>query len=181
MKSYPTFHNEVGVPIVRIGCREFKCIGDKPPQDHRHIYLKMGDASEIVCPYCSTLFRFDPSLGAHEATRQIVLTVIRTELNCSNAASFVVPAAANQRQTPSSRSFGAVRTIQIRQDASVTTAEPAIAVARDQVIDRIADHPWDELEDPMSTASAEARAQCAARPRILNRPGRSPRNPGDQV
>ena len=67
MESYPTFHNEVGVPIVRIGCREFKCIGDKPPQDHPHIYLNMGDASEIVCPYCATLFRFDPSLGAHEA------------------------------------------------------------------------------------------------------------------
>ena len=66
MESYPKFHNEVGVPIVRIGCREFKCIGDKPPQDHPHIYLKMGDASEIVCPYCSTLFRFDPSLGPHE-------------------------------------------------------------------------------------------------------------------
>jgi hypothetical protein len=28
---------------------------------------KMGDAIEIVCPYCSTLFRFDPSLGAQEA------------------------------------------------------------------------------------------------------------------
>jgi hypothetical protein len=27
----------------------------------------MGYASEIVCPYCSTLFRFDPSLGAFEA------------------------------------------------------------------------------------------------------------------
>jgi hypothetical protein len=34
MDSYPKFHNEIGVPIVRIGCREFKCIGDKPPQDH---------------------------------------------------------------------------------------------------------------------------------------------------
>jgi uncharacterized Zn-finger protein len=67
MESYPKFHNEVGAPIVRIGCREFKCIGDKPPQDHPHIYLKMGDACEIVCPYCSTLFRFDPSLRAHEA------------------------------------------------------------------------------------------------------------------
>ena len=67
METYPTFHNEVGVPIVRIGCRDFKCIGDKPPQDHPHIYLNMGDASDIVCPYCSTLFRFDPSLGAHEA------------------------------------------------------------------------------------------------------------------
>src|ERR1700682_2710913 len=40
------------------------------------------------------------------------------------------------------------RTIRIRQDASVTTAEPAITVARDQVIGRVADHPWDELEDP---------------------------------
>src|SRR5712692_5827645 len=73
------------------------------------------------------------------------------------------------------------RTIRIRQDASVTTTEPAIAVARDQVIDRVADHPWDELEDPCPLP--EARAQCAARPRILHRPGRSPRrqrNPGDQ-
>ena len=51
MERYPKFHNEVGVPIVRIGCREFKCIGDKPPQDHPHIYLNMGDANEIVCPY----------------------------------------------------------------------------------------------------------------------------------
>jgi uncharacterized Zn-finger protein len=49
MQSYPKFHNEIGVPIVRVGCREFKCIGAKPPQDHPHIYLNMGDASEIVC------------------------------------------------------------------------------------------------------------------------------------
>jgi uncharacterized Zn-finger protein len=67
MESYPKFHNELGVSIVRIGCREFECIGDKPPQDHPHIYLNMGDTGEITCPYCSTLFRFDPSLGAHEA------------------------------------------------------------------------------------------------------------------
>jgi hypothetical protein len=40
------------------------------------------------------------------------------------------------------------RTIRIRQDASVTTAEPAIAVTRDQVIDRVADHPWDQMNDP---------------------------------
>jgi uncharacterized Zn-finger protein len=67
MRSYPKFHNEIGVPIVRVGCREFECIGAIPPQDHPHIYLNMGDASGIVCPYCSTLFHFDPSLGAHEA------------------------------------------------------------------------------------------------------------------
>jgi uncharacterized Zn-finger protein len=87
--GYPKFHNQVGLPIVRIGCREFKCIGDKPPQDHPHILLKMGDASEIVCPYCSTLFRFDPSLAHTMLLRQIVLTVTGTELNCSSAASLM--------------------------------------------------------------------------------------------
>jgi len=56
MQSYPKFHNEIGVPIVRVGCREFECIGAMPPQDH-HIYFNMGDASDIVCPYCSTLGR----------------------------------------------------------------------------------------------------------------------------
>jgi uncharacterized Zn-finger protein len=67
MANYPKFQNEIGVPAVGIGCREFECIGDKPPQDHPHIYLNMGDAIEIVCPYCSTLYRFDPSLGADES------------------------------------------------------------------------------------------------------------------
>ena len=28
------FHNEIGVPIVRVGRREFECIGAIPPQDH---------------------------------------------------------------------------------------------------------------------------------------------------
>ena len=67
MQSYPKFHNEIGVPIVRVGCREFECIGATPPQDHPHIYLNMGDDGEIVCPYCSMVFHFDPNLGAHEA------------------------------------------------------------------------------------------------------------------
>jgi hypothetical protein len=32
-----------------------------------HTSTYMGDANEIVCPYCSTLFRFNQSLGAYEA------------------------------------------------------------------------------------------------------------------
>jgi hypothetical protein len=27
----------------------------------------MGDANEIICPYCSTLFRHDPTLDPHAA------------------------------------------------------------------------------------------------------------------
>src|SRR5436189_3534554 len=106
MESYPKFHNEIGVPIVRIGCREFKCIGDKPPQDHPHIYLKMGDAVRSSAPIA---LGYSASIRAWAHTkliRQIVLTVTGTELNCSRAASFVMPAAANQRQAPSSRRPG---------------------------------------------------------------------------
>jgi uncharacterized Zn-finger protein len=66
-KIVPHFHNDPGVPAVAIGAREFQCIGALPPNDHPHVYLDMGDADEIVCPYCSTLFRHDPRLAPHEA------------------------------------------------------------------------------------------------------------------
>lgn len=62
-KIVPHFHNEPGVAVVQIGAREFKCVGAKPPHDHPHIYLDMGEDGEITCPYCSTLFRHDPTLG----------------------------------------------------------------------------------------------------------------------
>jgi hypothetical protein len=95
-----------------------------------------------------------------------VLTVIWTELKSSNAASLVTLPAANQRQAPSPRSLGGgsrwPRTIRIRQDASVTTAEPAIAVARYQVLDRVADHPWDEVEDPVHCQRGSSRAMRSA-------------------
>jgi hypothetical protein len=31
------------------------------------VYLDMGDDSEIICPYCSTLYRHDPKLDPHNA------------------------------------------------------------------------------------------------------------------
>ncbi len=64
--SIPHFHNSDGHPVIHIGVREFKCIGALPPQDHPHVYLDMGDGVELVCPYCSTLYRHDPSLAASE-------------------------------------------------------------------------------------------------------------------
>jgi len=63
----PHFHNTPGVAVIEIGAKEFMCVGEMPPLDHPHVFLDMGDASEIICPYCSTLFRYDVSLGPHAA------------------------------------------------------------------------------------------------------------------
>jgi uncharacterized Zn-finger protein len=63
----PHFQNDPGVPVIEIGAREFMCVGATPPFDHPHVFLDMGDASEIICPYCSTLYRLDPKLDTHAA------------------------------------------------------------------------------------------------------------------
>ena len=57
----PHFHNTPGVAVIEIGAQEFMCVGETPPFDHPHVFLDMGDATEIICPYCSTLFRHDPA------------------------------------------------------------------------------------------------------------------------
>jgi uncharacterized Zn-finger protein len=63
----PKFRNDDAVPEIRIGVREFNCIGVSPPHDHPHVYIDMGDQDAILCPYCSTRFRFDPQLAPFEA------------------------------------------------------------------------------------------------------------------
>ena len=55
----PHFHNTDGVAAIVIGAREFMCIGALPPFDHPHIFIDMGDDDEAICPYCSTVYRFD--------------------------------------------------------------------------------------------------------------------------
>ncbi len=62
----PHFQNDAGVPKIVVGVKEFMCIGATPPYDHPHVFLDMGDDGEKVCPYCSTLFQYGPSLHADE-------------------------------------------------------------------------------------------------------------------
>ena len=45
--------NHAVVPV-----REFECTGASAPFDHPHIFLDMGSETEIVCPYCSTRYRY---------------------------------------------------------------------------------------------------------------------------
>ena len=63
----PHFQNDMGLSKIEIGSKEFMCIGAKPPFDHPHVFLNMGSGHEIVCPYCSTLFKFSAKLKPGEA------------------------------------------------------------------------------------------------------------------
>jgi len=62
----PHFQNDQGHAAIEIGVKEFMCVGAKPPFDHPHVFLDMGAATEKVCPYCSTLYTFNPKLAATE-------------------------------------------------------------------------------------------------------------------
>lgn len=63
----PHFHNDPGVPVIEIGAKKFMCVGARPPFDHPHVFCDMGDDTEYVCPYCSTLYRYDPALPSDGA------------------------------------------------------------------------------------------------------------------
>jgi len=58
----PQFSNDIGAEKIEIGVKKFKCIGAKSPFDHPHVALDMGQESQIVCPYCSTLYQHSPDL-----------------------------------------------------------------------------------------------------------------------
>jgi uncharacterized Zn-finger protein len=62
--AIPHFQNNAGVHVITIGVKEFMCVGASAPYDHPHVFLDMGADDEKVCPYCSTLYRYDPSLKA---------------------------------------------------------------------------------------------------------------------
>jgi uncharacterized Zn-finger protein len=63
----PHFQNDGGNESIEIGAKEFQCIGARPPFDHPHVFLDMGHDTEIVCPYCSTLYRYNPALSATQS------------------------------------------------------------------------------------------------------------------
>ena len=62
--SIPHFQNDSGHAAIEIGVKEFMCVGANPPFDHPHVFLDMGSDADKVCPYCSTLYRYNSSLAA---------------------------------------------------------------------------------------------------------------------
>jgi uncharacterized Zn-finger protein len=62
----PLFFNELGVNSIQIGVAAFHCMGVMPPHDHPHVYLNMGEETDILCPYCSTEYRLNAALAWNE-------------------------------------------------------------------------------------------------------------------
>lgn len=60
------FQNDLGVHEIKIGVKKFMCCGASDPHDHPHVFLDMGAGSDIVCPYCSTLFTHSNALKDNE-------------------------------------------------------------------------------------------------------------------
>ena len=65
--TVPYLANDEGVEKIFIGAKELKCMGASPPLDHPHVYLDMGEDSQVLCPYCSTLYVYDHRLKANES------------------------------------------------------------------------------------------------------------------
>jgi uncharacterized Zn-finger protein len=62
----PHLANDQGAEKIFVGVKELNCMGARPPFDHPHVFLDMGSDGQILCPYCSTLYVYDPRLGEHE-------------------------------------------------------------------------------------------------------------------
>lgn len=64
--SIPHFQNDAGHTAIDIGVKEFMCVGANAPFDHPHVFIDLGNTNEKVCPYCSTLYRYNSKLSASE-------------------------------------------------------------------------------------------------------------------
>jgi len=63
----PHIANDTGAEKIFVGVKELQCMGARPPFDHPHVYLDMGHDAQILCPYCSTLYVYDPRLKPTES------------------------------------------------------------------------------------------------------------------
>jgi uncharacterized Zn-finger protein len=63
----PHFANDKGVEKIFTGVKELQCMGARAPFDHPHVFLDMGGDTQVLCPYCSTLYIHDSRLAANES------------------------------------------------------------------------------------------------------------------
>lgn len=66
-KFVPHLANDQGAEKIFVGVKEFNCMGARDPFDHPHVFLDMGSDSQVLCPYCSTLYIHDSRLSETES------------------------------------------------------------------------------------------------------------------
>ena len=81
--STPHFANDQGTEKITVGVKEFQCMGARAPFDHPHVFLDMGQDTQILCPYCSTLFAFDANL--HEEQTEPAGCLVEAHGNAQRA------------------------------------------------------------------------------------------------
>ena len=64
--TVPHLANDKGAEKIFVGVKELQCMGARPPFDHPHVFLDMGQDTQVLCPYCSTLYVHDGRLDAGE-------------------------------------------------------------------------------------------------------------------
>ncbi|MDX2204396.1 MAG: zinc-finger domain-containing protein [Hyphomicrobiaceae bacterium] len=75
----PHLANDLGVEKISVGVKELQCMGARPPFDHPHVFLDMGQEGQVLCPYCSTLYVYDARLDADQTDPEGCLVVADTE------------------------------------------------------------------------------------------------------
>lgn len=71
----PHFANDKGAEKIFVGVKELQCMGARAPFDHPHVFLDMGGDSQVLCPYCSTLYVHDARLQPGESDPAACLVV----------------------------------------------------------------------------------------------------------
>jgi uncharacterized Zn-finger protein len=64
--TVPHLANDQGAEKIFVGVKELKCMGARRPFDHPHVFLDMGQDTQVLCPYCSTLYVHDERLHDDE-------------------------------------------------------------------------------------------------------------------
>ena len=53
----PEIKDELNSDIEFVNSKKVSCDGGGGALGHPKVYLEMGDENEIICPYCSKLFK----------------------------------------------------------------------------------------------------------------------------
>ena len=75
----PHFANDAGAEKITVGVKELKCMGARAPHDHPHVFLDMGGDDQVLCPYCSTLYRYDERFSATDSDPEGSIVNLETE------------------------------------------------------------------------------------------------------